>query len=150
MPKETTVLDGGGQCVGPVARPWGTLGWSRDLVEPFSLSRVDPQSCYLRIGEHRIDGVPLFDARLTGPDGVEGNIGSLGSNAEIALVESKVGEPGESSAQRPDAQRVGSIEVAEARHSRHKAVVVLTRGVRPGLYLLNASNFLKPFGPPAV
>jgi hypothetical protein len=23
-------------------------------LEPFSLSRVDPQSCYLRVGEHRI------------------------------------------------------------------------------------------------
>jgi hypothetical protein len=44
-------------------------------LEPFSLSRVDPQSCYLRIGEHRIDAVPLFDAAFTGPEGVEGTIG---------------------------------------------------------------------------
>src|SRR6476661_3028322 len=65
--------------------------------EPFSLSRVDPQSCYLRIGEHRIDAVPLFDAGFTGPEGVEGTIGPLGSDAEIALVASEVAEPGESS-----------------------------------------------------
>jgi hypothetical protein len=52
------------------------------------------------------------------------------------LVQSEVAEPSESSTQRPNAERVGSIEVAEARRSRHKAVVVLTRGVRPGLYLL--------------
>jgi hypothetical protein len=104
----------------------------------------------VRIGEHRIDAVPLFDAGFTGPEGVEGTIGPLGSDADIALVESEVAEPGESSTQRPNAERVGSIEVAEARHSRHKAVVVLTRGVRPGLYPLNASNFLKPFGPPVL
>src|SRR5215831_6273833 len=126
------------------------LSGAETSLEPFSLSRVDPQSCYLRIGEHRIDGVPLFDAGFTGPEGVEGTIGPLGSDAEIALVESKEAEPGESSPQRPDGQRVGSIEGAEARRSRHKAVVVLTRGVRPGLYLINASNFLKPFGPPVV
>ena len=119
------------------------LAGAETSLEPFSLSRVDPQSCYLRIGEHRIDGVPLFDAGFTGPEGVEGTIGPLGSDAEIALVESEVAEPGESSTQRPD-------EVAEARRSRHKAIVVLTRGVRPGLYLLNASRFLKPFGPPGV
>ena len=76
--------------------------------------------------------------------------GPLGSGADIALVQSEVAEPSESSTQRPNAERVGSIEVAEARRSRHKAVVVLTRGIRPGLYLLNASNFLKPFGPPVV
>jgi hypothetical protein len=126
------------------------LGGAETSLEPFSLSRVDPQSCYLRIGEHRIDAVPLFDAGFTGPEGMEGTIGPLGSDAEIALVASEVAEPGESSTQRPNAERVGSIEVAEARRSRHKAIVVLTRGVRPGLYLLNASNFLKPFGPPVV
>src|SRR3989442_1607230 len=37
-----------------------------------------------------------------------------------------------------------------ARRSQHNAVVVLTRGIRPGLYLLNASNFRKPVGPPML
>src|SRR5215469_9062776 len=31
-------------------------------LEPFTLNRVDPQSCYLRIAGRRIDGVPVFDA----------------------------------------------------------------------------------------
>jgi hypothetical protein len=48
------------------------------------------------IGAHRIDAVPLFDAGLTGPEGVEGTIGPLGSEAEIALVESETAEPGDS------------------------------------------------------
>jgi len=48
------------------------LAGAETSLEPFSLSRVDPQSCYLRIGEHRIDAVPLFDAGFTGPEGVEG------------------------------------------------------------------------------
>ena len=79
------------------------LAGAESSLEPFSLSRVDPQSCYLRIGEHRIDGVPLFDAGFTGPEGMEGTIGPLGSDAEIALVESEVREPSESLSQRPDA-----------------------------------------------
>src|SRR5262249_24251588 len=31
-------------------------------LEPFALSRVDPQLAYLRIADRRIDGVPMFDA----------------------------------------------------------------------------------------
>jgi hypothetical protein len=41
-------------------------------------------------------------------------------------------------------------QVLRARRSQHKGVVVLTRGIRPGLYLLNAADFLKPFGPPML
>ena len=107
------------------------------------MSRVDPQSCYLRTGEHRIDAVPLFDAGFTGPEGVEGPIGPLGSGAEIALVESQTTELGEPGTAQRD-------EVAEARRSRHRAVVVVTRGARPGLSLLNASGFRRPSGPPMV
>jgi len=56
-------------------------------LEPFTLSRLDPQACYLRIGDRRIDGVPLFDAGLTGAEGVRGRLGPLGSDAEIGLAE---------------------------------------------------------------
>jgi len=112
-------------------------------LEPFPLNRADPQSCYLRIGGRRIDGIPVFDADFTGPDGVQGKLGPLGSEAEIGLAESdpvKLSEPGTEQAD----------QVLKARRSEHKAVVVLTRGVRPGLYLLNASDFRKPFGPPML
>ena len=40
--------------------------------------------------------------------------------------------------------------VAAARTSRHKAVVLLTRGSRPGLFLLNALSFRSPSGPPML
>ncbi len=35
-------------------------------LEPFTLSRIDPRSCYLRIGRRRIDSVPVFDAGVNG------------------------------------------------------------------------------------
>src|SRR5215471_6186591 len=34
-------------------------------LEAFTLSRIDPQSCYLRVAGRRIDGVPLFDSGFT-------------------------------------------------------------------------------------
>ena len=67
------------------------------LLEPFTLTRVDPQSCYLRIAGRRIDGVPVFDAGFTNAEGVHGRLGPLGSDAETGLAESetsKLAEPG--------------------------------------------------------
>jgi hypothetical protein len=112
-------------------------------LEHFTLNRVDPQSCYLHVDGRRIDGVPVFDAGFTNAEGVHGRFGPLGSDAEIGLAESepsKLAEPG--------VERRG--QVSEARQSRHKAVVVLTRGTRPGLFLMNASAFSKPFGVPML
>ena len=113
-------------------------------LEPFTLSRVDPQLCYLRIRDRRIDGVPLFDADFTAVEGVRGRLGPLGSDAEIGLAETtpfRLMDP------------IGTEErnqVAEARRSRHKAVVLLARGAKPGLFLINAPAFTKPFGPPML
>src|SRR5215831_3994870 len=135
----TEVDNGSAEWLAAQARQYGA-GAS---LEPFSLSRIDPQSCYLRIAGRRIDSVPVFDAGFTGPEGVRGRLGPLGSDAEIGLAESepaKITEPG---IEQRD-------QVLKARHSQHKAVVVLTRGIRPGLYLLNAADFLKPFGPPML
>jgi hypothetical protein len=112
-------------------------------LEPFPVSRVDPQSCYLRVGARRIDSVPVFDAGFSGPEGVRGRLGPLGSNAEIGLAESEPAKLIDPGVEQRD-------QVLKARRSQHKGVVVLTRGIRPGLYLLNAADFLKPFGPPML
>jgi hypothetical protein len=112
-------------------------------LEPFALSRIDPQSCYLRVAGRRIDGVPLFDAGFTQADGVHGKLGPLGSDAEIGLAESEPATLSDTGGQQRN-------QVQEGRRGQHKAVVVLTGGVRPGLFLLNASAFTKPFGPPML
>ena len=112
-------------------------------LEPFTVSRIDPQSCYLRMEGRRIDCVPVFDAGFTSAEGVRGKFGPLGSDAEIALVESEPAQLNEPGVELRN-------QVREARSSRHKGVVVLTRGVRPGLFLLNASAFTKPSGPPML
>jgi hypothetical protein len=118
------------------------LGAAPEL-EGFALSRVDEQSCHLRIADRRIDGVPLFDATFTDGEGVRGRLGPLGSDAEIGLAETEpLGVT--------EGFRAQAGPVAEARQSRHKAVVLLTRGSHPGLFLLNAGSFTKPAGPPTL
>ena len=120
----------------------GTWGSKRRL-EPFALNRIDPQPSFLRVADRCIDGVPLFDAAFTGADGVRGRLGALGSDAEIAVAETEpftLMEP----------QKEQRNAVAAARRSRHKAVILLTRGNKPGLFLLNASSFRTPCGPPML
>ena len=112
-------------------------------LEPFTLSRIDPLSCHLRIADRRIEGVPMFDAGFTGPEGVQGTVGMLGSDADIALVASDAFK-----LEAPRSQLGGTM--AEARRSRHKGVIVLTQGSRPGLSLVNALFFKKPSGPPML
>jgi hypothetical protein len=112
-------------------------------LEHFELSRVDLQSCHLRIANRRIEGVPLFDGNFTDGQGVSGRLGPLGSDAEIGLAETEpLGVNEGVSAQ--------TGQIAQARRSRHKAVVLVTRGSHPGLFLLNAGSFGKPSGPPTL
>jgi hypothetical protein len=111
-------------------------------LESFTLNRVDPQSCYLRVGNRRIDGVPLFDAGFTDAEGVHGKLG-MGPPADIRLLET-----GPFPLARPGAEHRGPI--SEARRGAHKAVVLVAGGSRPGLFLANALAFRNPSGPPML
>jgi hypothetical protein len=106
--------------------------------EIFSLSRIDPVAATIVVGDRKIEGLPLFDGGFTDGDGVRGHLGPLGSDAEIGVTEAApntaaAGDPGEA-----------------RRGSRHRAIVLITRGGRPGLCPSNAESFLHPFGPPVL
>ncbi len=107
-------------------------------LEPFSLSRIDIVSAKVLTPERVVDGIPLFDGAFTGGNGVRGRLGPAGSDAEVGLTESA-----------PNAAAVGALGDAR-RVNQHKALVVITRGGRPGLCPSNADAFLTPFGPPVV
>jgi hypothetical protein len=106
--------------------------------EMFSLSRVDPVAASVAASGRSVQGLPLFDGAFTSSEGVRGRLGILGSDAEIGLTEAA-----------PNTAGAGGL--GDARHqNRHRAIVLLTRGGRPGLCPNNAENFLNPFGPPVV
>jgi hypothetical protein len=107
-------------------------------LEPFALSRVDIVSAKVLTREKIVDGIPLFDAAFTDGNGARGRIGPVGSDAEIGLTEAA-----------PNTAASGALGEARRAH-QHKALVVVTRGGRPGLCPSNADSFLAPFGPPAV
>lgn len=107
-------------------------------LESFDLSRIDPINPGLVVQGRRIEGVPVFDGTFTNPEGIQGRLGPLNSDADIGLVEAP-----------PNTAGAGAFGAAR-REARHKAIVCVTRGARPGLCLNNADAFLKPFGPPVL
>jgi hypothetical protein len=108
------------------------------LREEFSLSRVDPVATFLEANNRRIEGLPLFDGAFTNSAGVVGSLGMLDSGAAIGLTEAP-----------PNAAEAGALGDAR-RQNRHQAIVVITRGTRPGFCPSNADSFLHPFGPPVL
>jgi hypothetical protein len=106
--------------------------------EIFSVNRIDPVTATIAILDRKVQGLPLFDGRFTDRDGVRGRLGPLGSDAEIGLAEAA-----------PNTAAVGDLGEAR-RQNRHRAIVLLTRGGRPGLCPNNAERFLDPFGPPVL
>ncbi len=107
-------------------------------LEPFGLSRVDPQDCYLEVDGSRIPGLPMFDGHFTPPHGITGHIGPIGSGSEIGLGEVSRGGPGN--------QVLNSARESGA----HLGLVAVTVGDRPGLMPMNATAFPCSFGPPVL
>jgi hypothetical protein len=106
--------------------------------EEFSLSRVDPVTATLVVNGRTIEGLPLFDGTFTSSAGISGAIGTLDSDAPIGLAEIA-----------PNAAAAGALGDAR-RQNRHQAIVVVTRGPRPGFSPSNADSFVRPFGPPVL
>jgi len=103
-------------------------------VETFTLSRLDPIEAYLEIDGARLEGVPVFDAPPTGPEGIAGVLGDEG----IAVAELSP-------------WTVYSEDYHTLRRSGlHQGLVIVCQGMRPGLALLNAEQFNQPYGGPAI
>jgi hypothetical protein len=106
--------------------------------EEFSLSRIDPVGASIVVNERSIEGLPLFDGTFTSSAGITGCLGNLNSDASIGVAEIP-----------PNGAEIGALGDAR-RQNKHQAIVVITRGARPGFCPSNANGFLRPFGPPVL
>jgi hypothetical protein len=106
--------------------------------ESFTLQRIDPLTSRLVVDGRQIDGLPLFDCGFTDARGMSGTLGPVDSDADIAVL-----------AAAPNTAATGALGAAR-RDGRHRAIVCITRGGRPGLCPSNADSFLAPFGPPVL
>jgi hypothetical protein len=102
--------------------------------------RVNPGSCYLQTGERRVGGLPMFDGAFTNERGLVGRLGNAGDGTEFGLV---VADQMTISA---EAESIKDLR----RSNKHRGLIIVTKGGRPGLCPINARHFLEPFGPPVL
>jgi hypothetical protein len=119
-------------------REVAALGIAAPACEEFALDRLDPIEAYLEIEGARIAGVPVFDAPATSADGVDGALGPVGGEAPIVVAELSP-----RIVYTPDYQKL-------RRDARHRGLVIVCKGDHPGLGLLNAEQFRRPYGAPAI
>ncbi len=112
-------------------------------IEQFALDRLDPVAAYLEIDGRRIDAVPVFDAPATGPDGIVGRLGAIGTASVQTGGEIAVAEWSPQAVYRGESIRL-------RRAGGHAGLVVICTGDRPGMGLLNAEQFGEPYGAPAI
>ncbi|HEV7263670.1 MAG TPA: hypothetical protein VGN83_01950 [Falsiroseomonas sp.] len=126
-----------------------SAAWLRDQAEvagasarlvPVGFERFVPGEAWLSSGDHRIEGLPLFDGGTTDAGGVVGTLGPLGSAARIGFIE-----------MHPQAASLPNNPFALARReSRHAAIVVALRTQPDSLAPLNAHDLAHPVGPPVL
>ncbi|QQS45486.1 MAG: hypothetical protein IPM66_16280 [Acidobacteriota bacterium] len=111
---------------------------AKTRIEHFAFDRVDPRNCYVTAGGRRIDGLPIYDSPFTDGAGISGRLGKFESDAEIGWLEL------------PPGAEYGPNYEPSRRNSRHKAIVILTKGTQPGLCPINAHDFGHTYGPPIL
>ena len=139
-----TGTEGDERCARWLAEEASRLGAKGDL-ESMPFSRLDVKDCYVEVGGKRIEGVPLYDSALSGPEGLSGTLAAAGPGA--------AGEVGFWLDASPDA--AGGKKFVEYRHTTAQSgLIAVTGGERyrltPGLAVLNAESYEKPFGPVVV
>ena len=118
---------------------------AESALEAMPVDRIDVRECYAEIAGQRIEGVPLFDCGVTGPEGLPGKLmpAAHGERTEVGFWLDTM----------PDA--AGGKEFLEHRRSsQQRGLIAVTGGPRwnldPGLALLNAESYEAPFGAPVV
>ncbi len=104
-------------------------------LEDFPLDRIDVEDARVCFPGGEIAGVPLFDAPLTGEDGVQGQAGGEDATAGIAVIETSP---------------AGDAPALEAARARDLTAVIAVTGGDDDVAPRNAPAFASPGGPPVI
>jgi len=111
-------------------------------LDKFDFIKRTPGKCEVTNGTHTAIGVPMFDGGSTTFDGIKGPHGSLNTDDVIAITQYGSSANDES-----------SINLNKARaKNKHPAIVAIADVYPniPGLAVLNAESYQKPFGSPVL
>ena len=106
------------------------------VLDEFAFQRKVPTGSEVKSGDLKVSGVPLFDCLETPLEGVTGKCVSEPDGDSILVVEAGPG---------------GNAMLNDARrNSLARGIVVVSKGQKAGLSLINADAFATPFGPPVL
>lgn len=105
-------------------------------LDEFFLNRIDIEEASVEVGAEKISGVPLFDCTYPKEELIVGKLGSLNKKNIVGIT-------------RIDNLNPQTLE-NQRKNNPNIAIIVATQGLTPGLSLINANNFTKPFGPPTL
>ncbi len=111
-------------------------------LESFPFQRFEQRHAFVVSGNEKRHGLAAFDGGITGPAGVSGRLGALGSKAEIAVV---------FAAPSPKPATFEALERARIAGT-HRAILVLPEreGDHGDLALINAERAAQPDATPVV
>ena len=111
-------------------------------VDSFNFIKRTPGKCEVTNGINTAIGLPMFDGGSTSSNGIKGTHGSFNTDDVIAIT--KYG---------PSTNDESSINLNKAREkNKHPAIVAIADVFHniPGLAVLNAESYKKPYGPPVL
>jgi len=111
-------------------------------VDLFNFIKRTPGKCEVTNGINTAIGLPMFDGGSTSSNGIRGPHGSLNTDDVIAITKYGSSTNDES-----------SINLNKARaENKHHAIVAIADVFPniPGLAVLNAESYKKPYGPPVL
>ena len=111
-------------------------------VDLFNFIKRTPGKCKVTNGINTAIGLPMFDGGSTSSNGIKGPHGSLNTEDVIAITKYGSSTNDES-----------SINLNKARaENKHPAIVAIADVFPniPGLAVLNAESYKKPYGPPVL
>ncbi|MFW9872521.1 MAG: M28 family peptidase [Candidatus Thorarchaeota archaeon] len=108
----------------------------KSKMEEFSFNRIGINEASLEINNRKIDGIPLFDSVFSDEEFIKGKLGKIKDEDTIGIS-------------RVSNNTVRKLDTLR-KSNKHLGLVFVTEGNTPGLSLINAINFLEPFGPPTL
>ena len=111
-------------------------------LDSFSFTKRTPGKCEVTNGTFKAKGLPMFDGGSTSSRGITEVSGSLNEKNVIAVTKYSSSTMDEASLRLNEARKEG----------KHLAIVAIADVApnAPGLAVLNAESYRKPFGPPVL
>ena len=111
-------------------------------LDSFSFTKRTPGKCEVTNGTFKAKGLPMFDGGSTPSKGITEVSGSLNEKHVIAVTQYSSSTMDEASLRLNEARKEG----------KHLAIVAIADVApnAPGLAVLNAESYRKPFGPPVL